>query len=50
MPGAEPLTLRVVEARGTDADDLAATRELGGDSVTVFRCGPDGSPVEQVTA
>ena len=32
------------------ADDLAAVRELGGDSVTVFRCGPDGSPVEQVTA
>jgi len=25
VPGAEPLTLRVVEARGTDADDLAGT-------------------------
>ena len=32
------------------AEDLAAIREVGGDAVTVFRCGPDGSPVEQVTA
>jgi cytidine deaminase len=32
------------------AEDLAAIREVGGDAVTVYRCGPDGSPVEVVTA
>jgi hypothetical protein len=42
--------LAVVTEGDLDARDLAAVRELGGDSVTVFRCGPDGSPVEQVTA
>ncbi|GAA1918184.1 cytidine deaminase [Nocardioides marmoribigeumensis] len=40
----------VVTEGDLDAGDLAAVRELGGDSVTVFRCAPDGSPVEQVTA
>ena len=42
--------LAVVTEGALRADDLAAVRELGGDAVTVFRCGPDGSPVEQVTA
>jgi cytidine deaminase len=32
------------------SEDLAAIREVGGDGVTVFRCGPDAVPVEQVTA
>jgi hypothetical protein len=42
--------LAVVTEGELVAEDLAAIRELGGDSVTVFRCGPDGRPVEQVTA
>ena len=40
----------VVTEGELSADDLAAVRELGGESVTVFRCGPDGRLVEQVTA
>ena len=42
--------LAVVTEGELRTDDLAAVRELGGDAVTVFRCGPDGSPVEKVTA
>jgi hypothetical protein len=40
----------VVTEGGLGADDLAAVRELGGAAVAVFRCGPDGSPLERVTA
>lgn len=40
----------VVTESELSADDLAAVREVGGDGVVVFRCGPDGRPLEQVTA